>query len=34
MVQESSPRPINSTKNNHNADLLLTNSELIHKTYE
>jgi hypothetical protein len=34
MEQEITPKGINSTKNNQHADLLLTNSEQIHKTYE
>jgi hypothetical protein len=34
MEQEITPKGINSTKNNQHADLLLTNNERIHKTYE
>lgn len=34
MEQEITRKGINSTNNNQHADLLLTNSEQIHKTYE
>lgn len=34
MEQEITRKGINSTKNNQHADLLLTNSEQIHKAYE